>query len=552
MFIKNFLLSIDIFGHSPALLIDKKSHFSTLAGTICTLLTSLLFLFLLFSSDFFQKTNPKVFSQSFTAHQTPILKLSKNIFPLFLALSESYWDTYDENLGIFHFKMEQLILKKDYKDGRPHFNLIEKTEIKLKKCQTEDVLPFNILPKEEIDATITKMHYYCPEDKEFFLQGSIDEDKILQVIITLNPCSNKTSEIICQSQEDIQKFFESPKQVSLGYVDYDEDVEKFKNPIVNNLKFETFIIKNSERRQNMISLKQSFFKTSSGISDETTIVTIKLDEFKNEFMYIYTTPDALFYLTLLSSKKYDKLTRSYQTIGEALASSFSLIKVTMIIIRMFLWYFKKNKFKLHLLNKMYDFDVREEKNKSQSKFIKKEEEKLKENSDKKMFPKKKFFKFSIWQAVKAEFKHMFYKKRTSNNEKLYLLTQNIIQRDTDLANILHKLHEIEKIKLLLFNENQLFLFNNLPDPFIYVESIEGDKNFGKKLSDSLRESELENISKTDISDIELKIITQKLVDSNDQMDRRFLFFLNHRLKFLREGKFEKCKDLEYWRRYTLS
>ena len=124
MFIKNLLLSIDIFGHRPALLVDKKPHLSTIAGSICTIFTTLLFLFLFFSSDFFQKTNPKIFSKPFTAHQSPVLKLSKNIFPIFLALSESYWETYDEASGIFQFGIEQIKLEKTYKYGDPKFELI--------------------------------------------------------------------------------------------------------------------------------------------------------------------------------------------------------------------------------------------------------------------------------------------------------------------------------------------------------------------------------------------------------------------------------------------
>ena len=363
MFIKNLLLSIDIFGHRPALLIDKKPHLSSIAGSICTILTTFLFFLLIFFSDFFQKTNPKVFSQPFTAHRTPSLTLSKKIFPLFLALSESYWKTYDGDLGIFQFGIEQFKYVKNYKNGDPKFELIEKTKIKVQKCRNEDVLPFNILSKEEVDATVSNMHYYCPEDKEFFLQGAIDEDQILQVIITLNPCNNQTSEIICKSKEEIQKFFEIPKQVSFGYVDYNEDVDKFENPIINNLKFEIFAIKNTERRQIMMSFKQTFFKTISGISDESTIVSIKPDELKIEFMNIYLDTDPLFYLTLQASKRYDKLTRSYQTIGEALASSFSLVKVAMIVINIFLLSLQKFKIRLFLVNKMYDFDIPEEKKK---------------------------------------------------------------------------------------------------------------------------------------------------------------------------------------------
>ena len=61
--------------------------------------------------------------------------------------------------------------------------------------------------------------------------------------------------------------------------------------------------------------------------------------------------------------------------------------------------------------------------------------------------------------------------RISNNlkEKLFIRAQEIYEKEIDIIQILQRIKDIEKLKYLLLNENQMALFNILEKPMIYVD-----------------------------------------------------------------------------------
>ena len=423
----------------------------------------------------------------------------------------------------------------------------------MKKCQREDLIPFSIFTNEEVDVFMSTLHYNCLNEEELTVQGDLDENQIIQVIITVSPCNNQTSNITCKSLDEIENFFKEQKKIILGYIGFNEDVEKFENPLINNFKYESYDITYNQQLQEMISLKKTFFKTISGISDERNIVSIKPDEKKTEFFNINSYPDALVFIALQASKKYEKITRTYQNIGEALATSFSLIKVIMILIKILMWYLNKITIKLHLVNKIYDFDIGDErKSFYESDKINKEKENLKEKNNKNLKGLNSL-KLSVFQAFIADFKNFFFKERTTLKEKIYLETENIIQRDTNLIYIIQKLHEIDKIKLILFNDKQLFLFNFFTKPIIYLPQFNKRITPNKKLADSLAFNEHSNL-KFDVFERNLSEIIKILSNSDKIFDKHLLMYLDQRFNYLKDD--DDMENLEklipIFRRYTIS
>ncbi len=49
--------------------------------------------------------------------------------------------------------------------------------------------------------------------------------------------------------------------------------------------------------------------------------------------------------------------------------------------------------------------------------------------------------------------------------------KKIISKDIDIYLLLNKLQEVEKLKQVLFNKNQLILFHFFPKPFIKLEDV---------------------------------------------------------------------------------
>ena len=433
------------------------------------------------------------------------------------------------------------MIEKKLSIDNSNFGIKERNIIELKRCQRED---FFFLIQEKFDSSLS--NFNCLEKKEIFLKGDFDQNLISQVLITLNLCNNQTSNFSCKTPEEINNFFQDPKKIVFSYIDFNEDVENFENPIVKNFKYETYEIDSKKKRQELINLKQTFFKTKSGLFDERNIVSIKLDEKKGDFFDFLSDSNVLVSITLQASKRYEKITRTYQSIGEGLASSFSLIKVIMIVMKVFMCYLSKIKIKLHLVNKLYDFDMKEGKKEFYSKQEYKKKEKLKKVKGQTRF------KFSICQAVIAEIKSNFFKKRTSHNEKLYLESENIVQRDTNLTYIIQKLHEIEKIKLLIFNDNQRFLFNFFTKPVVYLPNYQNKSGPNKKLSDSLNLGEQNTLNMEECKK-NLKEIIKSMSYSHKDMDRKLLMYLDERMEFLKDNNFTNFRmSHSKWRRFTIS
>ena len=76
--------------------------------------------------------------------------------------------------------------------------------------------------------------------------------------------------------------------------------------------------------------------------------------------------------------------------------------------------------------------------------------------------------FTIFDYVKYCSKKIF---GMANNlkEKLFIRAREIFEHEIDIVKILQRVQDIEKLKYLLLNENQIALFNILEKPMIYVD-----------------------------------------------------------------------------------
>ena len=90
-------------------------------------------------------------------------------------------------------------------------------------------------------------------------------------------------------------------------------------------------------------------------------------------------------------------------------------------------------------------------------------------------------------------------------QKLIEKANKIFMREMDMISILKKIHEVEKLKLIMLNEDQLILFNSLSKPIVFLEDgattknkkYEGNSalkmtNYIKNYSDIRRKSKFNN------------------------------------------------------------
>ena len=60
----------------------------------------------------------------------------------------------------------------------------------------------------------------------------------------------------------------------------------------------------------------------------------------------------------------------------------------------------------------------------------------------------------------------FFHCKKSKKQKLIQQAEKTFSYDLDIANLIKKVHDLEKLKVILLNEEQLILFNHLSRPMI--------------------------------------------------------------------------------------
>ena len=76
-------------------------------------------------------------------------------------------------------------------------------------------------------------------------------------------------------------------------------------------------------------------------------------------------------------------------------------------------------------------------------------------------------KVSYWEYISLFFDH--FKKKSSLKNKLIRKAEQTYIEELDVVNIVTKIHDLEKLKILLLDEDQLVLFNYLSKPIISLE-----------------------------------------------------------------------------------
>lgn len=93
------------------------------------------------------------------------------------------------------------------------------------------------------------------------------------------------------------------------------------------------------------------------------------------------------------------------------------------------------------------------------------------NLDKEIRKSKNKFNFSLIEFFRYHLKKIF-NRELNHKEKIFYKAKKTFDKEVDLVKILKKIHDIEKLKLILFDENQLTMFNFLTKPTIYASEVD--------------------------------------------------------------------------------
>lgn len=479
---------LDVYGVRTEFFIGKASKFKSSLGGFLSLIFifSALILFFLLGNDMITSRNPELVTSEVYNHQPSRSTVGKNgYFFIFGMENSNYQHFYDDSIYDVFLQNITII-------SNETGSITTVSDIPIERC-SEDHLPADLksyflrVVKTPINNLICVKKGY-----EFDIEGSYDSLIHKYIFLNIKTCKNSTTKnTICQPQEVIEDILQQ-SYFAFYSNDYLIDARNLENPgtvigrdyfvattpnirkgivkyiSTNHIISDESWIFNSEKRYNYTSYvndKESFEIRSYNIGEETKTLCNMLIR-KMNYEKVYT-------------RKYKKIHNVFADMSGFLNILFMVLYLLTFKINSKLYYealanilfnFEQGE---EIWNKLHDQNLKainmaksileessEESNPIDSAKLKTQKEKILQQLFKNQgIP----LKFSLWKSITA-----FFKKNNEfdNEAKQRDSAVNKIKENLDISYILKKIFEIEKLKLLLLDENQYYLFELLPKPLI--------------------------------------------------------------------------------------
>ncbi|CAD8156527.1 unnamed protein product [Paramecium octaurelia] len=352
------------------------------------------------------------------------------------------------------------------------------------KCSTEKVQQFNFNSASMTEEQ--KENLIC-FDGDFTLQGQFYEPYFAYIKLTVSVCNNSTSKT-CKTSKEIESFINKGVNVDMfikgskikqslnssspadifstnifwrlttGIGD-NEDI--YMQPLQMDLKkiqffSDIFNIENSERLYNgSVVERQERRQEPISINSGVGLCTF----------YLRASSDTSFYFVIQQDLP--------SIILSAVSEATALFLAVMQIVKIFYRFYNQHKTFEILMNSVFKFDLKSVQKRKQS-YVNQSQTPGKMQSSVKNTKKllQQIFDYTInysfsqyiFYIIRKYFKSC---KKNLEDEKELVISQiakSKIEFDLDLTNILKKLYEIDCLKLFLFDDDQLMLFNSFCSP----------------------------------------------------------------------------------------
>lgn len=224
-------------------------------------------------------------------------------------------------------------------------------------------------------------------------------------------------------------------------------------------------------------------------------------------------------INIFSSKNQQSGYRKYQTLGQLMAMIGGLISLLKIFGTFITEFFIRLKMQIVITNKLFTFYKKEYKSEESSPRIPEPaagkrndlslESQRKKTAGKIEQKKKSNIGFDMLKYFKMLMK-MFFHHKLNSEELSYIISEEKSEKITDIVNVLQKIKEFEKLKMIVLTEDQQKIFGLLAN---IVISIDNDEKENEEMSnDTEIQTFYQNlINKTELSvfDFNLKKLIEK-------------------------------------------
>jgi hypothetical protein len=508
MSLKKIIKFCDILGESIDLNIKHKSKSKTFLGGLLTIATCCVLLGATWSmgNDIIYKNNPSTDLEDQLFLERPTYYLDKHNFPFSFCLQDYNQNTYNIpkyfkfdviNVKTFNTNSTTINTYYDYENCTfSHFPSI--SEDYLKKAGVNN--------------------YLCLKDQNMTIGGYWDNEYVQYLIFRVRLCNNITDGGVCAPQGEIRQFMNS--QMFAWNVYFQNSIINPKNyynatqyyiyDFYKNIRLSTSKLAN-------VFIRSQEIETDIGIIFESPMSEVSYAYDSSDIDDSDPLSDSLMDINFFVANHKPIFHRKYIKVQTLIANIGGLAKAFLLGMYVISFYFSAVKLNTTIMNKIFYFDLNEQNNgltKDKSNFhmfqkfktnreifnkIENENNKivLNDNSDlalnKKIEPEiiKEIatgknekviqhtnfnnavltitkpekntqhiakLKFSFFEVLLKPFNKLFGCKKNKLKFKLYKKSQNILLDCLDISNIVFKLEEFEKLKMILLNKEQLAMF----------------------------------------------------------------------------------------------
>lgn len=316
-----YLNFLDLFRRPIYLHFNNREKTSSRLGLVFSVGIYVLVLLEFLRSDIFFHKAPKVIIQDITDFQRRNLKFQDKLFTVSIVDDNSLG--YYADPSIFSIVSKNVYMTISPNGGYDFKHIEEKS---LHLCDEKD------FPDANVSLNLGLNNYsYCLDNNSFEMHGYWDEPTLAYFEFLVVLCDNETSQVVCQTPEQIQEFFVM-KYFNLVFAGLKIDVENYTNPL--DLKYRNIYELIEPRLNKMMNvfMKDIIVKTEDGIilSNKIEVVDTSYDSKESDLAFIDPNSNApIFTCDFYSSRNHQSITRTYQTISEVFANVGGLLSFLM-------------------------------------------------------------------------------------------------------------------------------------------------------------------------------------------------------------------------------
>ena len=301
------ILLFDIFKSPVVIRFNKKKQIPSLFSCLISISIISFLLVFFFKSDFFYRRTPMPNTQTISTNKRPRLDFDFDSMAFAFIVSDQD-NRYYYDPTIYTFEMEY-----QYYNNTVAV-LLESEKKQLAYCKKQNFQSYG----SSYDDLEMK-HVICPLTGNFTLEGFWDETIVKTVTVRLLPCKNLTSNVICQSSENISQFFNG-KYLNAYYTNNIIDIDNYLNPIVKIYQSEYFSIDTQFSKTMRLTFKMAEFSSDeSYIFPSENKITSFLFESK-EVDFVPNNNRWIASINLFPSSQIYRVSRRYQKFQEAIAN----------------------------------------------------------------------------------------------------------------------------------------------------------------------------------------------------------------------------------------